>query len=123
VAIGWTGHPHGRAPQRERDERVQGFITENVALIKSLGDHAARGDRGAGHARVRGRRAARDDLASDIIARFGVAEDRAKLIARDQIGKLNGRISRRPSPENGPRRSSSWRDVGDSPRAPCAPST
>lgn len=36
----------------------------------------------------------RTDLAEVIQARFGVAENRARLIARDQIGKLNAQITR-----------------------------
>lgn len=66
------------------------WARENVSLITSmeadtfddLADHVAA-------AVAEGR----TDLAQVIQDRFGVAENRAKLIARDQIGSLNGQIT------------------------------
>lgn len=69
------------------------FTTDNVSLIKSISDRffgevegiVSRGFRG-------GRRAA--ELIPQIRDRFSVTQGRAKLIARDQISKLNGQLTR-----------------------------
>lgn len=42
-----------------------------------------------------------ENLAEDIAGRFGVAENRAKLIARDQISKLNGQLTQLRQTNNG----------------------
>jgi SPP1 gp7 family putative phage head morphogenesis protein len=34
-----------------------------------------------------------DEIADDLVDRYGVSESRAQLIARDQIGKLNGELN------------------------------
>jgi SPP1 gp7 family putative phage head morphogenesis protein len=115
LAVGWTRvtwRMDARVRAQTVDERVQGFITENVALIKSLGDTPLE-EIEALVTRAFAAGARHETLASDIVARFGVAEDRAKLIARDQIGKLNGRISSDRHQRMGLRRFI-WRDVGDS---------
>ena len=69
------------------------FTTDNVSLIKSISDRffgevegiVSRGFRG-------GRRAS--DLIPQIRDRFSVTQGRARLIARDQISKLNGQLTR-----------------------------
>lgn len=71
---------------------ADGFVSENVALIKSIPDSffsdvevtVARGIR---EGMLPG------DLADAIEERFGVTEDRAMLIARDQIGKFAGQVN------------------------------
>jgi SPP1 gp7 family putative phage head morphogenesis protein len=72
--------------------RVDHFAHENVALIKSLGNRTldkigTRVARGfsAGH------RA--EEIAKDIQDEYDIAERHANLIARDQVGKLNGQIN------------------------------
>lgn len=68
------------------------FVAENVDLITSIGDRYFAEIRQTVTDAVRtGRRSA--DLAADIEARYGVSQSRAKLIARDQIAKLNGQIT------------------------------
>jgi len=69
------------------------FSFENARLIKSvpaqyLDQVEALTSRGL----RQGRRSV--DVAKDIQARFGVAESRAKLIARDQISKINADLTR-----------------------------
>lgn len=69
------------------------FTADNVSLITSISDRyfgevegiVSRGFRG-------GRRAA--ELIPQIRDRFGVTQSRATLIARDQISKLNGQLTR-----------------------------
>lgn len=111
TAVPASVHMDARTRPQAVDERVQGFITENVALIKSLGDTPLE-EIEQMIARAFAAGARHETLASELIARFGVAEDRAKLIARDQIGKLNGRISADRHQRMGLTRFR-WRDVGD----------
>lgn len=116
--LGVPRHTVSRADARGRraeppgvDERIAGFISENVALIKSLGDTPLEQvEQLVTRAFATGAR--HETLASEIVARFGVAEDRAAVIARDQIGKLNGRISSDRHQRMGLSRFI-WRDVGD----------
>lgn len=71
---------------------IPGFITENVALIKSVPNRFFDDvERLAANAVREGRRW--EDLARDIQERTGITEDRARLIARDQVGKLVGQIA------------------------------
>lgn len=73
-------------------DRITAWVHENVALIKDLGDKPLREiERLVTRAHAAGNR--HETLARDIAAKLGEAEDRARRIARDQIGKLNGRIS------------------------------
>ena len=53
-----------------------------------------------------------DEVAKEIEKRFGVSESHAKLIARDQIGKLYGQLNAARSRELGLKRFI-WRSVGD----------
>jgi hypothetical protein len=68
------------------------FAHENVALITKLG-HAALSDVETTVARAfsAGHRA--ESVAADIAKRIGVHERHARLIARDQIGKLTGAVN------------------------------
>lgn len=79
------------APPALRDALVQ-FEAENIALIKSIPQQAL--------SRMQGRIVAAvskgETLASTtkyVREEFGVARNRAELIARDQIGKLNGQLT------------------------------
>jgi SPP1 gp7 family putative phage head morphogenesis protein len=93
---------------------VDNFAAENVALIKGAAEQAA-----SDVAAVVTRAVATvanggtvDDLAKDIEARFGYSEKRAKAIARDQIGKLNGQITASRHKALGVKRFR-WRTAGD----------
>lgn len=79
---------------------IDGFVHENVALIQSIPDTL--------HGQVeqvvtRGLQGGElgADVAQEVEDRFSVAESRAKLIARDQIGKLNGQIAQARNQEMG----------------------
>jgi SPP1 gp7 family putative phage head morphogenesis protein len=79
---------------------IEGFIHENAARITSIPERL--------HSDVeqvvtRGLQEGTlgTDLADEVEDRFGVAENRAKLIARDQIGKLTGQIAQARNQEMG----------------------
>ena len=68
------------------------FVAENVDLITSISDTFFAQIRAeVTEAVTTGRRSS--ELAKDIQARYNVTQSRAKLIARDQISKLNGQIT------------------------------
>lgn len=75
------------------EERLSAFAAENASLISSiperLHDEVAQ-------ATIRAVREGQstDELAGVIEERFGVAEDRAAFIARDQIAGLNGELNK-----------------------------
>jgi SPP1 gp7 family putative phage head morphogenesis protein len=70
-----------------------GFVRENVALIKSLSrKHFDDLERRVLDAFRSGRRA--ESLSRQIREQYGASQKRAMLIARDQIGKLNGNLTR-----------------------------
>lgn len=90
---------------------TDGFISENVALIKSIPERyfsdveavVARGIRQA---------ATPEQIAADIEERFQVSESRAMLIARDQVGKFFGEVNQARQEELGVERYF-WRSVND----------
>jgi SPP1 gp7 family putative phage head morphogenesis protein len=90
---------------------IEHFIGENVSLIKSLGERSL-GDveKIVTRAFTTGARA--EDVAGDIADRYGISERHARLIARDQIGSLNGQIAAARQQEIGVT-SFVWRDAGD----------
>jgi SPP1 gp7 family putative phage head morphogenesis protein len=72
---------------------MEHFVAENVALIKTLGTTAL------GDVEKLVTRAVTDGMTADSLGklfeeRFGIHERHARLIARDQIGKLKGQITR-----------------------------
>lgn len=72
--------------------RIADFARENVSLIKSISsDYFAKVEQ----VTIRGARQGirHEELVKQIEERFSVTESRAKLIARDQIGKLYGEIN------------------------------
>lgn len=70
----------------------EAFVAENVALIKSLPDaYFADVEKAVSRAVASGQRA--EDVADELQERYGVSESRAALIARDQVGKLTGRVN------------------------------
>lgn len=77
------------APLREL---YASFVVENVDLITSIADTFFEQIRAEVTSAVQtGRRSS--ELAKDIEGRYSVTQSRAKLIARDQISKLNGQIT------------------------------
>lgn len=77
---------------RNLARHVDGFVVENVALIKDIPLRITRDvELTATRAVASGTRW--PELAKDLEKRFGYGEDRAKLIARDQVGKLYGQIN------------------------------
>lgn len=82
------------------DDKVKAFTAENVKLIKSIPDRYFE-QVGAlvTVAEHEGTRAG--DLAGQIEERFGVASSSAKLVARDQINKFNGEVTRTRQAEAG----------------------
>lgn len=73
-------------------QHLELFVADNVRLVKSLAADHLEDLKGIV---VRGARAGLTDtdVAQQIQQRFGVAYDRAALIATDQIGKLNGELN------------------------------
>ncbi len=79
---------------------VEGFVAENVALIKGIAQHVATEiEKSATRAVQDGTRY--EDLASEFESLFGFPAVRARLIARDQVGKLYGQIGRSRNQELG----------------------
>lgn len=74
--------------------RIQGKITEAVRLGKSL-----------------------KDVTAEVKAELGVTERRARLIARDQVGKINGQLTQLRSEEMGVE-DYKWRGVLDARERP-----
>lgn len=90
---------------------TEAFVDANVGLIKDIGDTLAN------DIELTTMRAIQDgmlhgDLADELEAKFGFAEDRADLIARDQIGKAYGQINAARQRELGVS-SFVWRTVND----------
>lgn len=71
---------------------VEGFAAENVALVKSIPESLARdvekATTGALQDGIRW-----EELSSTLQERFSINENRAELLARDQIGKLYGQLN------------------------------
>lgn len=91
---------------------VEGFVEENVALIKGatqsgIADRIEQVvTRGIQGGRLHG------DIAKDLEKQFGYSEERARLIARDQVGKFYGQVNAARQKEMGVRRFV-WRTVND----------
>lgn len=66
--------------------------SENVGLIKSIPQQALSRMQGEIVASVQ-RGGLVKDLRDELVAEFGIAKDRATLIANDQIGKLNAQLT------------------------------
>lgn len=82
-------------PTRDRHlgAMIEHFAHENVSLIGSLGNKTLDGiEKLITRAFTEGKR--HETLAAEIREQFAIAQRHARLIARDQIGKLNGQITR-----------------------------
>lgn len=93
---------------------MRSFVGTNTTLIRSLPtQQLARTKAIIADGIRRGRR--QESVARDIAAEFGIAENRAALIARDQIGKANADLSRHRMQANGVTKAV-WRTVSSQPR-------
>jgi SPP1 gp7 family putative phage head morphogenesis protein len=75
------------------DQLIRGWIRENVDLITSIDERLFDDVRTKVEEALRSGRSTRD-LTEDIQNRYQVSRARAELIARDQVSKANGQISR-----------------------------
>lgn len=99
------------ASDRRLPAMRQVFVSENVALIKSIPDRFFDDvEEMVAGAVTGGRR--HENLAGDIRERFEISERRANLIARDQVGKFYGQVNAYRQRELGVRRFV-WRTVND----------
>jgi SPP1 gp7 family putative phage head morphogenesis protein len=74
-------------------DQMQAAVTENVRLIKSIPDELLDDVQGVvSRAVMAGTRV--EDISDQVRERFGVAENRAVLIATDQVGKWHGNLNR-----------------------------
>ena len=73
-------------------QEMSSWAKENASLIKSIPEQMLTQVEGIAQRGIRGGENPRD-IAKDIRGRFGVTESRARLIARDQIAKLNGQLT------------------------------
>lgn len=90
---------------------VEGFVHENVALIRSLGNRTLDElETLIARAYADGTRA--EAVAIDVAKRFDIAERHARLIARDQIGKIASQVTVARHLELG-LDSFWWRSMGD----------
>jgi len=90
---------------------VEGFVSENVSLIsdlprKLLTDVEGVVTRGLTSGKLN------SDIAKELEQRLNVSKSRAKLIARDQVGKLYGQVNASRQKSLGVSRFV-WRTVGD----------
>ncbi len=90
---------------------IDGFAAENAALIKGLTRETISAIEKAALKAVQDGKLW-PDLKGELTSRFGMSERRAKLIARDQIGKLYGQINASRQKEIGITRFT-WRCVND----------
>jgi SPP1 gp7 family putative phage head morphogenesis protein len=73
-------------------EVLQGFVSENVRRIRNLGaEQLTKVESAVFNGFRRGRRF--EDIAREIRKSFGITKNRANLIARDQVSKLNGELT------------------------------
>lgn len=96
---------------KHMQKRLDDFTTENVALIKTVPEEYFGQVKDVVLAGIKaGQRA--DQVAADLVERGNVAENRAKLIARDQIGKFTGALTQARQTDLGVERFT-WQTMGD----------
>lgn len=93
------------------DDAIADFTRENVALLKSIPEQFFSDLEKTLSADIADG-ARWEDMAADIEDRYGVAQSRAELIARDQVGKFNGDLNRTRQTDLGITRFV-WRTMGD----------
>jgi SPP1 gp7 family putative phage head morphogenesis protein len=99
------------APDKALHIFIDHFAHENAALISTLNETIASKIAGL-VIRAVGRGTMIEDLAKQIDERYEVSKAHARLIARDQVGKLYGQINGARQKELGVKRFI-WRTVGD----------
>lgn len=105
-----TGIDIFREPSNSLDE-VDGFVRENVRLIRSIRADLLSQVEGAVNRSVTGGGRV-EELERELVDRFKVSKSRGNLIARDQVNKLNGRLTRARHESMGVTKYI-WRTVGD----------
>lgn len=73
---------------------IESWVAENVTLIKSIPGQSLTAIEGLAQRGVRSGASAAD-IAKDIQKQYGTTKSRARLIARDQVGKLNGDLTKK----------------------------
>lgn len=92
-------------------DQLNSFSKENVALITSLKDKALTSIESNAQRAIRtGKR--HEEIAKEIEDEFGATRSRAKLIARDQVSKLNGQLTQMRQKDVGIKEYI-WRTSGD----------
>lgn len=91
--------------------KIDHFVAENVSLITSIQQRAPNEIEKIVTRAITSAKPY-EEVAQEIVDRFDVEENHAKLIARDQIGKLYGQINASRQKEIGVTRFI-WRTVGD----------
>lgn len=79
--------------ENDLDEILQDYADANASLIKSLSDDTIKRVEQAVYAAKLSGKSARE-LAKDLQGQFGIMSSRAKLIAEDQLSKLNSDFNR-----------------------------
>lgn len=91
--------------------KIDAFVTENVSLVKSIGaEFFPDLEKQLARGMLDGLR--QEELADMIEERYGVAESRAALIARDQVGKLFAGLNEARQADLGISKYT-WRTTGD----------
>lgn len=93
------------------NQELNAFVKSNVELIKTIPRDFFEEIEGI---MTRGARAGirHEEIRKEIVSRFGVTRNRAKLIARDQINKFNGQLTKLRQESVGVS-SYIWRTAGD----------
>jgi SPP1 gp7 family putative phage head morphogenesis protein len=91
--------------------QINSYVAENVTLIKSIPEQGFKNVEGiVQRGFAAGRRA--EDVQKDLVSQFGVTKRRGELIARDQVSKLNGNLTKYRQQEVGIKRFI-WQTSGD----------
>lgn len=99
----------GNEPWLARE--MGGFVATNVSLIKSISEeYLGQVEKMVATSVRSGLRV--EEIAADLEDRFDVSESRARLIARDQVGKFNGQLTEARQKDLGID-GYTWRGVGD----------
>jgi SPP1 gp7 family putative phage head morphogenesis protein len=96
---------------RALEPAVDGFVSENVALIKSLSTKMYSDIEGDVQRAITSA-TPHHELAKQLEHRYALGRDRARLIARDQVGKIYGQINAARQKAMGVTRFK-WRTVND----------
>ena len=90
---------------------LEGWVTENVGLVTSLKGNLL-GELEAIVFRLTREEVTRRELQGELAARLGVSKNKAKLLARDQVSKLNAQLTKERQTRLGVQMYR-WRNVQD----------